>query len=42
MKLFYTCAKVLAMAAITQIPTEGDKILRRREEAGEHSWRDFM
>jgi hypothetical protein len=38
----FTLASLLAMAAITQIPTEGDKILRRREEAGEHSWRDFM
>jgi len=38
----FTLASLLAMAAITQIPTEGDKILRRREEAGEHSWRDFI
>lgn len=30
------------MAAITQIPSAGDKILREREHASDHSWQDFI
>lgn len=38
----FTLASLLAMAAITQIPSAGDKILEEREHAAEHSWKDFM
>lgn len=30
------------MAAITQIPSAGDKILQEREHASDHSWKDFV
>lgn len=37
-----TLGSLLAMAAITQIPSEGDKILKEREDATDHSWKDFV
>lgn len=37
-----TLTSLLGMAAITQIPSAGDKILKERGEASEHSWRDFV
>ncbi|PWN44469.1 hypothetical protein IE81DRAFT_321369 [Ceraceosorus guamensis] len=38
----FTLVSLLAMAAITQIPTEGDRILDARDKKGEHSWKDFI
>lgn len=37
-----TVATLLGMAAITQIPSAGDKILKQRERAADHSWQDFI
>ena len=37
-----TLASLLGMAAITQIPSAGDHILREREQAADHSWKDFV
>lgn len=37
-----TMASLLAMAAITQIPSQGDKIIEQQKHANEHSWRDFV
>lgn len=37
-----TLASLLAMAAITQIPSQGDKIIEQQKHANEHSWRDFV
>lgn len=37
-----TLASLLGMAAITQIPSAGDKILEERHHAADHSWRDFV
>ncbi|PWY97150.1 hypothetical protein BCV70DRAFT_80131 [Testicularia cyperi] len=37
-----TLASLVGMAAITQIPSEGDKIIKYQKEANDHSWRDFV
>lgn len=37
-----TLASLLGMAFITQIPSAGDKILKEREQASDHSWQDFI
>ncbi|EPQ31386.1 uncharacterized protein PFL1_00721 [Pseudozyma flocculosa PF-1] len=37
-----TLASLIGMAAITQIPSEGDKIIKQHKEATEHSWKDFV
>ncbi|KAN0061308.1 Replication factor C, subunit RFC4 [Thecaphora frezii] len=37
-----TLASLVGMAAITQIPSEGDKLIRHHKEAANHSWRDFI
>lgn len=35
-------ASLLGMAAITSIPSAGDKIIEEQSHAGEHSWRDMI
>lgn len=37
-----TLASLVGMAAITQIPSAGDKIIRSHKEAADHSWREFV
>ncbi|UZJ56710.1 hypothetical protein CBS101457_006030 [Exobasidium rhododendri] len=37
-----TLASLVGMAAITQIPSAGDRILREREESHDHGWRDYI
>lgn len=37
-----TLASLVGMAAITQIPSAGDKIIRRNKEANDHSWKEFV
>lgn len=37
-----TVASLVGMAAITQIPSAGDKIIQQHNDAAEHSWRDFV
>ncbi|SNX85813.1 uncharacterized protein MEPE_04522 [Melanopsichium pennsylvanicum] len=37
-----TLASLVGMAAITQIPSAGDKIIKSHKEANEHSWREFV
>lgn len=37
-----TLASLVGMAAITQIPSAGDKIIRQNKEANAHSWREFV
>jgi hypothetical protein len=37
-----TLASLLGMAAITQIPSAGDKLLRARDQSADHSWQDFI
>lgn len=37
-----TLASLVGMAAITQIPSAGDKIIKAHKEAADHSWREFV
>ncbi|KIS67873.1 uncharacterized protein UMAG_03929 [Mycosarcoma maydis] len=37
-----TLASLVGMAAITQIPSKGDSIIRQHKEAADHSWREFV
>lgn len=37
-----TLASLLGMAAITSIPSAGDKLIEEQSHAGEHSWRDMI
>lgn len=37
-----TLASLVGMAAITQIPSAGDKIIKQHKEAADHSWREFV
>ncbi|KAJ1023129.1 hypothetical protein NDA16_003282 [Ustilago loliicola] len=37
-----TLASLVSMAAITQIPSAGDKIIKQHKEAADHSWREFV
>ncbi|KAJ1034703.1 uncharacterized protein UBRO_05954 [Ustilago bromivora] len=37
-----TLASLVGMAAITQIPSAGDKIIKQHKEAADHSWREFL
>lgn len=37
-----TLASLVGMAAITQIPSAGDRIIKQHKEAADHSWREFV
>ena len=37
-----TLASLVGMAAITQIPSAGDKIIEQKAHANEHSWMDYI
>lgn len=37
-----TLASLVGMAAITQIPSAGDRIIKQHKEANDHSWREFV
>lgn len=37
-----TLASLVGMAAITSIPSAGDKIIEEHAHAGDHSWRDMI
>ncbi|PWN52341.1 hypothetical protein IE53DRAFT_385208 [Violaceomyces palustris] len=37
-----TLISLVSMAAITQIPSAGDRLLEQRQHASDHSWKDFV
>lgn len=37
-----TLASLVGMAAITSIPSAGDKLIEEHAHAGDHSWRDMI
>lgn len=37
-----TLASLVGMAVISQIPSEGDKIIKAQKTAQDHSWMDFV